>query len=248
VLARAGAVREAARTLVRERYLDSRGHRSAHGTIEWGALDASTGYLAVRSMARQSGRADGPGEDQQAAAATLTRAMEELGDRPSLVLDVRDNNGGYDGVALRIAGHFIDRRRLAFTKAPSQGAGFGGRQSVCVEPRGQTRYRGRIFLLTSSLTVSAAEILVLALLRHPRVTRIGEPTCGVLSDVMERHLPNGWRLSLSNELYRASDGELYEDRGIPPQVTIPFARRADLEAGRDPALDHVLAKAARERR
>jgi len=158
------------------------------------------------------------------------------------VVDVRDNGGGYDGVSLRIAGYLIDRKRLAFTKSASKGEGFGARQSVFIEPRAAERYTGRIFLLTSGLTASAAEIFVLALLRHPRVTRIGEPTRGELSDVMERHLPNGWRVTLSNELYRASDGELYEDRGIPPHVELPFPHRRDVAAGRDPMLDHVLAR------
>lgn len=244
VASQVAAAREQARAIVRDRYLHGRLHRSAHGRLEWGHLDQTTGYLAIRAMAGQSGHADQPREDQQAAAAAMTRVMEDLGHLPSIVVDVRDNGGGYDGVALRIAGHFMDRRRLAFTKAPSQGDGFGGRQAICVEPRGRDRYHGRIFLLTSALTVSAAEIFVLALLRQPRVTRIGEPTCGVLSDVMERHLPNGWRLHLSNELYEAADGELYEDRGVPVHEAIPFAHSADLEAGRDPMLEHVLAHPA----
>ena len=133
-------------------------------------------------------------------------ANHRLDDALDLIAD-----SGYDGVALRLAGFFTDRKRLAFRKAPSKVEGFGGRQAVTVEPRGRLRYRGEIVLLTSTLTASAAEIFVLALLQHPRVTRIGEPTQGILSDVMERHLPNGWRVTLSNELYIASDDALYED-------------------------------------
>jgi len=230
--------RERSRSLVRERYLGPGTRRSGHGLLEWGRLDEATGYLEVRAMAGQSGRTDRPRQDQQATAAAMDRVLQDLGDLPALVVDVRQNPGGYDGVALRIAGHLTDRRRLAFVKAPSQGHGFGGRQAISVEPRGR-RFGGRVFLLTSGLTTSAAEICVLALLQNPRVTRVGEPTHGELSDVMERHLPNGWSFTLSNELYRAADGELYEDRGIPPHVEIPFLHRRDVAAGRDPMLDHV---------
>ena len=81
---------------------------------------------------------------------------------------------------------------------------------------------------------------MLALLQHPRITRIGEATRGMLSDAMERHLPNGWILSLSNELYSAYDGSLYEGSGVPPHVALPFLDRGDLEAGCDPMLDHAL--------
>jgi len=57
---------------------------------------------------------------------------------------------------------------------------------------------------------------------------------------MERHLPNGWRITLSNELYLASDGESYEDRGIPPHQSIPYLDGESLERGCDPMLDWVL--------
>ena len=95
-------------------------------------------------------------------------------------------------------------------------------------------------LLTSGLTASAAEIFVLSLMNHPRVTRVGEPTSGILSDVMERHLPNGWMVTLSNELYRAVDGELYEDRGIPPHVDIRFLDRASRGKDEDAMLEYVI--------
>lgn len=225
---------------VRERHLGGRTRRDRSGLLEWGRLDEATGYLAIRAMAGQSGRPDRPREDQEAAAAAMDRVMRDIGDLPAMVVDVRRNGGGYDGVALRIAGYLIDRKRLAFTKAPSKVEGYAGVQAIPIEPRADRRYAGRIFLLTSGLTASAAEIFVLALLQHPRLTRIGEPTHGELSDVMVRHLPNGWSVSLSNELYRASDGELYEDRGVPPHVEIPFLDPGTIRAGRDPVLDHVL--------
>lgn len=233
-------LRERSRELIAERYLRCAPRRSGNGLLEWSRLDDSTGYLAIRAMAGQSGRTDRPREDQEAAASAMDLVLRDLGHLPAMVVDLRQNGGGYDGVALRIAGHFTDRKRLAFTKAASKGGGYGGVQSVFIEPRARRRYRGRIFLLTSGLTASAAEIFVLALLRHPRLTRVGFPTQGILSDVMERHLPNGWSVSLSNELYRASDGELYEDRGIPPHVEIPFLDHDDVDEGRDPMLDHVL--------
>jgi len=229
-----------AQTRLRERYLPSGTRRACRGLLEWGRLDSETGYLALHAMAGQSGAANRPREDQAAVAAAMSRVLDDLGDLPAMVVDVRDNGGGYDGVALRIAGYLTDRKRLAFTKAAGKRAGFGPKQSVFIEPRGGHRYTGRIFLLTSRQTTSAAEIFVLALLQQPRVTRVGEATHGELSDVMERHLPNGWSMTLSNELYRAADGELYETCGVPPHVEIPYLDPADVAAGRDPMLDFAL--------
>lgn len=95
-------------------------------------------------------------------------------------------------------------------------------------------------VLASELTASAAEIFVLALLQRPSLTLIGEPTSGILSDTLERHLPNGWLLTLSNETYRVYDGEHYEDCGIPPHIRIPFLGRRARRSGRDPMLEHML--------
>jgi C-terminal processing protease CtpA/Prc len=52
------------------------------------------------------------------------------------------------------------------------------------------------------------------------VRSIGTPTAGMLSDNLNKVLPNGWTYSLSNEIYTAADGEVYEGRGIAPQVTL----------------------------
>ncbi|AXS83283.1 S41 family peptidase [Marinobacter sp. Arc7-DN-1] len=114
-----------------------------------------------------------------------------------------------------------------------------GKQSIHVAPASRT-FRGNLFVLTSELTASAAEIFVLSLLQHPRLTLIGEPTHGILSDTLERHLPNGWHLTLSNEIYRAYDGELYEDVGIPPHIRLYYLGRKGREEGKDPMLERVL--------
>ena len=113
-------------------------------------------------------------------------------------------------------------------------------QSVYVTPATRDTYGGNLFVLTSELTASAAEIFILALLQHPNLTLIGDPTLGILSDTLERHLPNGWHMTLSNEIYRAFNGETYEDIGIPPHIRLPFLSRGGRESGQDPMLDRVL--------
>jgi len=234
--------RERARAIIHERYLRSSARHSCNGLLEWGQLSERAGYLAIHAMAGESACREHPREDQEAVAAAMGPIMRDIGQLPIMAIDLRGNGGGYDGVALRAAGYFTDRKRHAFSKAASRHEGFGGKQTVTIEARGERRYHGRIFLLTSGLTASAAEIFVLALLQHPRITRIGEATHGILSDAMERHLPNGWRVSLSNELYRAFDGSLYEDRGVPPHIALPFLDRRDIEQGRDVMLDQVLSE------
>ena len=47
---------------------------------------------------------------------------------------------------------------------------------------------------------------------------MGQDTAGMLSDNLLKPLPNGWELSLSNEIYTSCDGQVFEGRGIAPDV------------------------------
>lgn len=234
-----GELREWLQEIIHEVYLHGRVSYSTHYLADWGCLSDTTGYLNIRAMAGQSGKIGNPAGDLAATDVLMGRVMDELGHLPNLVVDIRGNGGGYDGVALRFASYLIDRKRLAFTKAARDGKGFTGRQAVYVSPAREV-WRGNLYVLTSELTASAAEIFVLALLQHPRLTLIGEPTQGILSDTLERYLPNEWHMTLSNEVYRAYDGQVYEDVGIPPHIRLPFLGRKGRENDRDPMLDRVL--------
>ena len=80
----------------------------------------------------------------------------------------------------------------------------------------------------------------------PNVTLVGEATMGILSDNLYKDLPNGWEISLSNEIYLDPQGELYEDIGIPPDVEIPVFGKEDLKClfkeGLTKTIDLLLAK------
>lgn len=233
-------LREWLHDVIHEDYLGGRAQHSARHLVEWGQLSDNTGYLNLRAMAGQSGQIGRPADDLDVTDAVMQKVLTRIGHLPNLVVDLRGNGGGYDGVALRFAAYLTDRKRMAFSKAARHCNGYTGWQPVYVIPAPTGTYRGHLYLLTSELTASAAEILVLALLQHPRVTRIGEPTQGILSDTLERHLPNGWHLTLSNEIYRAFDGTLYEGTGIPPHISMDFLDRRGRDQGRDPMLDRVL--------
>ena len=234
-----GDLKESARDVIHEDYLASAVSHGGNRLVEWGRLNDLIGYLNIRAMAGQSGKSGKPAADLSAVDSVMKRVLADVGELPNLVIDLRNNGGGYDGVALRFAAYLMDRKRLAFTKSARHGNGFTGKQSVYVTPVNET-YQGNLFVLTSELTASAAEIFMLSLLQHPRLTLIGEPTQGILSDTLERHLPNGWHLTLSNEIYRAYDGEIYEDVGIPPHIRLKYLGRKGREEGKDPMLERVI--------
>jgi C-terminal processing protease CtpA/Prc len=105
----------------------------------------------------------------------------------------------------------------------------------------QPRFTGKIILLTGRNSVSAAETFTMALMgRTPAVTRVGENTQGVFSDVLGRRLPNGWRFGLPNEIFLTEAGKTFDGPGIPPDIAVPVFPREDLQQGRDSCLDKAL--------
>jgi C-terminal processing protease CtpA/Prc len=76
--------------------------------------------------------------------------------------------------------------------------------------------------------------------RTPPITRIGENTQGVFSDVLGRRLPNGWRFGLPNEVFRTPQGTTFDGPGIPPDVAVPVFVDEDVAAGKDPGMARAL--------
>ena len=192
--------------------LQGKGHEAANDRVIWGRA-GDIGYLNVLSM----GRFSDDGNDGAALEAALDQAVAAFQGARAVIVDVTKNHGGYDSHAHDIAARFADRRRFAYTKV-----GYGARdvepQPFYVEPSKRARYLGPVYLLTSDVTLSAAEIFSLYMRALPNVIHVGENTRGAFSDVIEKPLPNGWKLNLSAEIYRDPRGQSHEVHGLPPYV------------------------------
>lgn len=192
----------------------------ANDRLVVGEIDATTGYIAILSMWGYAPEGASQSEDAQAAAGAIDRALAELSGKRALVVDVRTNGGGWDAVSLAIAARFADRPRVAFTKRARLGDGHTEPQAITVEPAGGSPFLGPVALLTSGSTGSAAEIFIFCMAVLPNVTTVGQPTRGITSDELAKHLPNGWIVTLSNERYETPNGICYEGVGIPPEVPV----------------------------
>ena len=110
-----------------------------------------------------------------------------------------------------------------------------------MQPSARPGFRGPVVELTGPLTISGGETFTQALMgRTPHITRIGENTLGVFSDVLGRRLPNGWFFGLPNEVYRTSEGRAFDGIGIPPDIPIYVFTAEDLAAGKDRALERGI--------
>ncbi|MCG7563881.1 serine hydrolase [Pseudoalteromonas sp. McH1-42] len=209
-------------------------------TLLWGKTKNNIGVLVINNLAHFSSNAEADEtEHLDAANVLIDGIMAELADTEGLILDIRNNTGGDDAIALAIASRFNTSKRLAFNKQALNQAGQGVlfSQSLQTHPDAYTK---PIYLLTSQLTINAGEILAMAMMHLPHVTLLGEETSGALSDKRFFTLPNGWQISLSNEVYRDAQGNLYEQRGIQPDIAVPAFSMHALESGRFESYDHAL--------
>lgn len=210
--------------------------------LQYGHLDETTGYLRILSF---SGYAKGGFAEGFTA---LQAALDEIfSDRQlkALVIDVRINFGGADPYGLEIASRLATHEYLAYTKEarsdPVDRNKWTPGDPSTVRPSARPGFRGPVVELIGPLTISAGETFTQALMgRTPKITRIGENTQGVFSDVLGRRLPNGWQFGLPNEVFRTPQGSTFDGPGIPPGIVVPVFADADVAAGKDPAMMKAL--------
>ena len=244
---------------IQQEFLPTGGRQAGNGAVHWGMLEDGIAYLNVIRMFGLADTADARTADdlpprrpdharfleQDLAAidAILDDVMADIATARALVLDVRLNGGGFDKLGMLIANRLADRRRLAFTKHARDGEGFTERQAFHIEPSGDLRFTRPVYLLTSARTASAGDVFALCMRALPHVTIVGQPSTGILSDNLRKHLPNGWYTSISNEYYCAADGQLFEGPGVPVDVETPVFVPGDFRAGYHRAVDAAVALA-----
>lgn len=150
--------------------------------------------------------------------------IQQLKQHKAIVVDIRNNGGGSDDYAHRIAGAFADGEHFIYTVQTKNGSGpndFDKKKKHYTKPKGAEQFLKPVILLTDRFTASGAEIFTLNMAAFSHVTIIGDNTAGDHSDQSNlRFLPNGWVYTYSPQLYLMPNGESLEGIGISPDVYI----------------------------
>jgi hypothetical protein len=112
--------------------------------------------------------------DATACQETTGRVMASLNNTSALIVDLRDNGGGFGETALQIAGYLFDRPTFMFDPRPHSSVPARTASPIS----GSALVDKPVYVLTSSTTQSAAEYFVYNLKMLKRVTIVGETTAG----------------------------------------------------------------------
>src|SRR5215468_122753 len=161
-------------------------------------------------------------------------AMREAQGTSGLILDLRNNGGGFVATVAQIASYFL-----------TEGEGLGefisrqGRAASRYTQRAEISYREPLVVLTSARAASGSEIFAAAMQERKRAIIVGAnpTTCGCLLGVSRTlKLLDGGKLNVSDTDYRTATGRRIEGTGLKPDLQYE-ARVTDLLASRDRTLE-----------
>jgi hypothetical protein len=230
--------------IIEKNYLRGPLRSWCNGHLRYARLKQGAGYFRIDLLSRYTEKHTfDSGLD--ALDAALDEVMKDVQQLQGLVIDVRINGGGEDPYGVQIAGRLTDKPYIAFIKRARNDAqnpdSWTAPQPSTARPGDRPHFLGKVVELTGGDTVSGGETFTMALMgRQPHVTRIGENTQGVYSDVLIHKLPNGWSFGLPNEVFLTEGGKHFEATGVPPDIRVPVFPKEDLQSGRDGALERAL--------
>ena len=162
-------------------------------------------------------------------------AIEILGSpAQKIILDLRNNPGGYLEVAQDIAGWFLERGKLVVI----EDFGNGERNEYKSEGGGQF-LDYKIVVLINEGTASGAEILAGALRDNRGILLIGEKSFGKGSVQELENLKGGSSLKITVAKWLTPKGQLITDVGLEPDIKVEMTDE-DYEKGRDSQLDKAI--------
>jgi carboxyl-terminal processing protease len=150
-----------------------------------------------------------------------------------LILDLRDNPGGYLQQAINVSDLFLDSGVVASEKDKD-----GNGQTFRSGPNGIAQDISLVVLVNGG-SASASEIVAGALQDRGRAKLIGETTFGKGSVQLPHTLSDGSELRVTIAHWFTPDGRQIEGTGLTPDIVVPLTAD-DVQANRDPQLDRAV--------
>jgi hypothetical protein len=222
--------------------------------------DGSTFQFRIRDFSRLvESRAMGGGIaylrlatfDDEGVPAAFDTALDRLDPArlKGMILDLRYNMGGDDGIAWPVLSRLIDRPVMGFTWKTREYlpafASWGKAEAwyqgdtVSVGPSTRSRYTGPLVVLTDPNTMSTSEDFLVPLDYAGRALLVGEATAGTTGNPINVRLPGGAILRVCSLRCTYPDGREFVGRGVEPDIVV-HPTVAGIRANRDEVLEKAI--------
>ena len=216
-------------TIFREEWEKSKEFKIVRGVIEvpslkWELKDENIAHLELYQFSEK-------------ASFDFTQAAIEILESPAqkIILDLRNNPGGYLEVAQDVAGWFLERGQVVAIED------FGGEKVQKIyKAQGPAQLVAYpMVILINKGSASGSEILAGALRDNRGILLIGEASFGKGSVQELERLREGSSLKITVAKWLTPKGELITDVGLKPDIEIEITEE-DYEEERDPQLDKAI--------
>ena len=193
--------------------------------VEWEMKEGNVGYIQLHHFSENAAR-----EFQNAALGVLNEGATRI------VLDLRNNPGGFLAIAVDIAGWFLERGQIVVI----EDFGDASKEKQEYKARGNGKFVDiPVVVLINQGSASASEILAGALRDHRGVQLVGEQSFGKGSIQELENLVGEASLKVTVANWLTPAGHLIHGEGLAPDVEVEISEE-DREEERDPQLDKAL--------
>lgn len=216
-------------TILREGWNESREFTIERAVIlvpslKWELKEGNIAYVKLHQFSEKAGR-----DFARAAGEVLASPAKEI------ILDLRNNPGGYLEVSQNIAGWFLEKGSAVVI----EDFGEKGKQQV-YQARGNPVFvTFPMVVLINEGSASASEILAGALRDNRGITLIGEKSFGKGSVQELTELRDHSALKVTVAKWLTPKGKSIVDEGLEPDIVVDMDEE-DVDEKRDPQLDKAL--------
>lgn len=150
-----------------------------------------------------------------------------------VVVDLRNNPGGYLDTAVQLAGYWVDGKTVVIEE-------YGDKKKDEYTSRTRPLLSDMpTIVLVNEGSASASEIVAGALQDYKKATLVGAKTFGKGSVQDLKHLSDGSSIKLTVARWLTPSGRTINENGIQPDVVVELSDE-DIEKKRDPQLEKAI--------
>ncbi len=193
-------------------------------SVAWELIDGSIAHLEIYHFHQ------GLVQNFQEVAAEIIKSPAQ-----GIILDLRNNPGGYLDVAIDVAGWFLPMGNLVAIEE------FGSGERQEFRSRGNAKLAPYpTLILINQGSASGSEILAGALRDNRNLRIIGEQSFGKGSVQQTFNLRDGSMVKITIAKWLTPSGHLIEGVGLEPDITVELNLEEYLEKGEDKQLDKAV--------